>query len=420
MKLMKLNNAPTDGELQSFISNTFEIKKTIATAKRLTNKKPPSINGKRYRLEFLEEYQNAWHVELFVKNLFNKLTLEDLQRLQFLMNCSALPSRMEIIEFAKRYYRPKNMELDNSSNPIESFKIVKARVDEFSTGIILGLNRLGEVVSNGFEEAMAVTFDDGKVPEIIKGSLRNSYHKIMESGSNLDPCIAARIVTSENGDTWSWIATSVQRKDEKGRGVSLYRFFCTPGNNLEVLLSHLKEVEYSGRRITFGIKDLYYMTNDRIIKAQIKDYKIPIQYQLPKDLCNIMIEAKAKKNIPLILPFDTKCSIFDVQRMAKYLSSNGSSSFAYNVERVDNTDYFAVICPASKEAEVSIRSKTLHMCTPKINAEQIDLQKISRTIEHLVNNDTMNSKMISNFQEIYQKLIVEKNSEYYLQLENIF
>ncbi|MDB9445468.1 hypothetical protein [Anabaena sp. CS-542/02] len=112
-------------------------------------------------------------------------------------------------------------------------------IHEFSTGIEVERTPNGGWVSLGFTgKYMNCTLDP--IPLVVERSIANLELFTLTKGASIDqPAIIGRVVETGE-DSWVVMAVVTRAKDEKGRSLSLYRYFFTPGAytcNLRYLLA---------------------------------------------------------------------------------------------------------------------------------------------------------------------------------------
>jgi|LakMenE01Jun11ns_1017448.scaffolds.fasta_scaffold9887364_2 hypothetical protein len=98
-------------------------------------------------------------------------------------------------------------------------------IHEFSTGIEIQ-GTPDNWWSQGFIGYMNSTLQE--IPAEIQHSISNRLFEVGYSNATNNPAIIAREV-EEKGDAWSIVAVVTRAKDEKGRTISVYRYFLTQG-----------------------------------------------------------------------------------------------------------------------------------------------------------------------------------------------
>ncbi|MDH6100375.1 hypothetical protein NWP21_16320 [Anabaenopsis sp. FSS-46] len=109
-------------------------------------------------------------------------------------------------------------------------------IHEFSTGIKVERTPNGGWVSVGFTgKYMNSTLDP--IPLVVERSIANLEFALIIAAFSKETAIIGRVVGTGE-DSWAVMAVVTRAKDEKGRSLSLYRYFFTPGaNNLRYLMA---------------------------------------------------------------------------------------------------------------------------------------------------------------------------------------
>ena len=111
----------------------------------------------------------------------------------------------------------------------------RIEIHEFSTGIeVKGTPTAWE--SGGFTgEYMNRTIDP--IPQTVLDSIANREFALAEGVVIGDPAIVGRVIKGNDGETWSVVAVVTRGRDDRGRGVSLYRYFlCKDDGHIETIL----------------------------------------------------------------------------------------------------------------------------------------------------------------------------------------
>ncbi len=99
------------------------------------------------------------------------------------------------------------------------------RIDEFSTGINVQ-GTANNWCSVGFTGYMNCTINP--IPPVVQNAISNQLFAVSEGDATDTPAMVGREV-EENGEAWSVLAVVSRANDEKGRGISVYRYFLTQG-----------------------------------------------------------------------------------------------------------------------------------------------------------------------------------------------
>ncbi|WNF14074.1 hypothetical protein [Microcystis aeruginosa] len=221
-------------------------------------------------------------------------------------------------------------------------------IHEFSTGILVdGTDDNGEWRSRGFSgEYMNSTL--AKIPRPVQLAIKNREFAVSEGASSQNPAIIGREV-EYHGEAWSVIAVVTRGIDERGRCVSLYRYFlCQERGKLPDLVSWYMK----NGMPTFNPSDhkqVGYPTEYDDTETQINDY-------IPHELDGIW-EGKT----PIIIPQkQTPYPALIIHKIASKTDParyNELISWAWNVEDLEKPNRFLVIHPANQKAEGRIKSQ---------------------------------------------------------------
>ncbi len=98
-------------------------------------------------------------------------------------------------------------------------------IHEFSTGIRV-VGTANNWHSVGFTGYMNCTIDP--IPPVVQNAISNQLFSVPVGDATDTPAMVGREV-EENGEAWSVLAVVTRANDEKGRGISVYRYFLTEG-----------------------------------------------------------------------------------------------------------------------------------------------------------------------------------------------
>ncbi|MEY3555642.1 MAG: hypothetical protein RLZZ580_1697 [Cyanobacteriota bacterium] len=220
-------------------------------------------------------------------------------------------------------------------------------IHEFSTGILVdGNGTAGEWKSRGFSgEYMNSTL--ASIPAPVQLAIKNLEFAVAEGASSKNPAIIGREV-EYNREAWSVIAVVTRGRDDRGRGVSLYRYFLCEGK--EKLLDLLYWYIRNGKP-TFNPFDYKQVGDHRKYddtETQFNDY-------IPDDLENLL-QQETPTIIPQKQPPYTALIIHKIASKTASARNDELISWACNVEALEKPNRFLVIHPASAKAEETIRA----------------------------------------------------------------
>jgi hypothetical protein len=215
-------------------------------------------------------------------------------------------------------------------------------IHEFSTGIRPERTATGWV-SRGFTgQYMNVTLD--RIPAVVERAIANREFAVTEGASTEQPAVIGRVVgTGEN--PWSVMAVVTRGKDEKGRSLSVYRYFLSQG---KYNLRHIIAWWESQNRPTFNPFDIKNIGQ----RAFFNDGQRPFNTDnhLPPELEKLPLNEPE----PLLLPpqpeYDLRSINILAIRKSKSSPNNQPISWAFNVESLEKPLIFQVIQPASQRA----------------------------------------------------------------------
>lgn len=210
-------------------------------------------------------------------------------------------------------------------------------IHEFSTGIDFEGNPDNWVSKKFIGGYMNSTLD--AIPAVVHNAIANEEFAISEAASREQAAIIGREVEGF-GESWSVIAIVTRGKDNKGRGVSVYRYFLCCG------LGKLPDIIfwwYQSKSPTFNPFD-----------SQTRNYPHEFSNIDKKkgDLIQKFQDLLEDNSIPIIISYERKCSPLILNELATHITKNNEFiSWAYNVEDLKKPNRFQVIYPASKNAE---------------------------------------------------------------------
>jgi hypothetical protein len=294
------------------------------------------------------------------------------------------------------------------SSPEQKENIKVAKVYEFWTGI--EMDKVGEdFVSKRFTgQYMMNSFSKniGKegIPDIISTSIYNDYFKISQGSSKEGQTYISRVVKGDNGETWSILSvvnTFQEIHNNQIRSCTGYRYFATEGENLGVLISNIKSKELSGEKTNFDIK-FANQNKGKISEPNSKEYEIKPTILNP-ELNLILNKALLNKTIPLLLPYGINCSFEQAIYIAEKLTKNQSNSTAYKVEAIVKPESFAVVIPASKNAEQILKMQIENIKKLDVEQNSIDSQLIKSAFKGLMNGK-IDIRYLQTLQDTFDKI----------------
>ncbi|KZL51545.1 hypothetical protein A2T98_01405 [Nodularia spumigena CENA596] len=235
-------------------------------------------------------------------------------------------------------------------------------IHEFSTGIRPERTADGGWVSLGFTgQYMNVTLKG--IPEVVERSIANREFAVTEGASTEQPAIIGRVVgTGDN--TWAVVAVVTRGRDEKGRSVSVYRYFLAQGeNNLRKILAWWED-QGRPKFNPFDIKTVgQYESVDPTSFHQSK---------FDEEAKNLPIETTE----PILLqPQQYSLETINILAFRKFniLNKIQPVSWASDVEALEKPRSFQIIQPASTRAyEILQRAikQTPQVSTPVVGDEE--------------------------------------------------
>ena len=234
-------------------------------------------------------------------------------------------------------------------------------IHEFSTGIRPERTATGWI-SRGFTgQYMNVTLD--RIPEVVERAIANREFALTEGASTEQPAVIGRVVgTAENA--WSVMAVVTRGKDEKGRSLSVYRYFLSQGEyNLPKILTWWE----SQNRPIFHPFDIKNIGQPALFDFE----QFPDKPEPPPELENL------NKPEPLLLPaqpeYDLKTIHILALRKFNKSQNNQPISWAFNVECLEKPQTFQIIQPASPRAHqifTRLINQTPQVPTPVVGDEE--------------------------------------------------
>ncbi|MEA5556316.1 hypothetical protein [Nodularia spumigena] len=201
------------------------------------------------------------------------------------------------------------------------------------------------------------------IPEVVERSIANREFAVTEGASTEQPAIIGRVVgTGDN--TWAVVAVVTRGRDEKGRSVSVYRYFLAQGeNNLRKILAWWED-QGRPKFNPFDIKTVgQYESVDPTSFHQSK---------FDEEAKNLPIETTE----PILLqPQQYSLETINILAFRKFniLNKIQPVSWASDVEALEKPRSFQIIQPASTRAyEILQRAikQTPQVSTPVVGDEE--------------------------------------------------
>ncbi|MDT9201887.1 hypothetical protein [Limnospira sp. PMC 1243.20] len=208
-------------------------------------------------------------------------------------------------------------------------------IHEFSTGIEVKRTSDGGWESGGFTgQYMNCTRE---IPPEILNAISSGEFSLSEGGLQDHPAIVGRQVGG-----YSVVAVVSRGRDDRGRGVSLYRYFWCEGKDyIEAIL-----------------RTMISRPSNKVDPLVFDPYNQPPStgYPLNPDSQPVSLDKLAEyldSSPPIVIPHEQPCTHLILNEIAKEIAKRQGQdySWAYNVAALENPWYFQVIYPASSEAE---------------------------------------------------------------------
>ncbi|ULB47090.1 hypothetical protein H4N54_07070 [Limnospira fusiformis KN01] len=204
-------------------------------------------------------------------------------------------------------------------------------IHEFSTGIEVKRTSDGGWESGGFTgQYMNCTRE---IPPEILNAISSGEFSLSEGGLQDHPAIVGRQVGG-----YSVVAVVSRGRDDRGRGLSLYRYFWCEGKDyIEAILRLM--ISRSSNKVDPLVFDPY-------------EQPPSTGYRLNPDSQPVSLDKLAEyldSSPPIVIPHKQRCTHLILNEIAKRQGQD--YSWAYNVAALENPWYFQVIYPACSEAE---------------------------------------------------------------------
>ncbi|MDT9288726.1 MAG: hypothetical protein P5698_01955 [Limnospira sp. PMC 1295.21] len=208
-------------------------------------------------------------------------------------------------------------------------------IHEFSTGIEVKRTSDGGWESGGFTgQYMNCTRE---IPPEILNAISNREFSLSEGGLQDHPAIVGRQVGG-----YSVVAVVSRGRDDRGRGVSLYRYFWCEGKDyIEAIL-----------------RTMISRPSNKVDPLVFDPYNQPPStgYPLNPDSQPVSLDKFAEyldSSPPIVIRHEQPCKHLILNEIAKEIAKRQGQdySWAYKVAALENPWYFQVIYPACSEAE---------------------------------------------------------------------
>ncbi|MDJ0617946.1 MAG: hypothetical protein QNJ63_14580 [Calothrix sp. MO_192.B10] len=270
-------------------------------------------------------------------------------------------------------------------------------IHEFSTGIRPERTLDGGWVSRGFTgQYMNMTLPS--IPPVVEGSIANREFALTEGASRNSPGLIGRVVGS-GGEAWSVVAIVTRGKDEKGRSLSVYRYFlCRGENNLRLILGWWENQDMP----RFNPFDTRTLGRPHLFDADSLQ---------PPDLHQEALALPVNQPEPILLPPEQRYDLQTINALAfkKFNLQNKIQpvSWAFNVEALEQPRRFQVIYAASPRG-YEILDRAIKN-TPKLLGPVIgDEEAIKSAIRGLMNSSQVRREAVQTITEALQNKQISK------------
>lgn len=216
----------------------------------------------------------------------------------------------------------------------------RIEIHEFSTGIeVKGTPTAWE--SGGFTgEYMNRTIDP--IPQTVLDSIANREFALAEGVVKAEPAIVGRVVKGNDGEIWSVVAVVTRGRDDRGRGVSLYRYFlCQNDGHIETILRWMGQPPRE-----------FDPFEKRVIGQPHQANFNPKEVRLDKlEKVQKMLDQMLDQSPPIVFSATERCMPLILNEITRILKPSGDRSWAYKVAMLERPESFQVIYPANSEAE---------------------------------------------------------------------
>ncbi|MGC9528769.1 MAG: hypothetical protein ACP5D7_24840, partial [Limnospira sp.] len=210
-------------------------------------------------------------------------------------------------------------------------------IDEFSTGIEVKPTPDGGWESGGFTGKYINCTRE--IPQEILNAISSGEFSLSEGGIQERPAMVGRQVGG-----YSVVAVVTRGRDDRGRGLSVYRYFWCEGKDyIEAILRWM------------GSNPPVF--NPLGATPRTEEYN------------NVELNSVSLENFqecltsspPIVIPHEKRCQPLILNEITKQFPDvMGNRAWAYNVAALEDPQYFQVIYPASPEAEALFQQVLAH------------------------------------------------------------
>lgn len=283
-------------------------------------------------------------------------------------------------------------------------------IHEFSTGIIPEILADGKWISRGFKVGEYMNLTLPEVPHCVARAIANKGFEVGKNRNSQKPTFVGRVVLNTNDEEpdYSVVAVVTTGQDEYGRSTSFYRYFlCTGKDNIWQILDWINTQQKQGINPIFN-------------PSETKELGKPNQHQITtKPEINFPPELETwlnSQSLPVIISPELS-DLQIINKMAEIKANGQPTSWAFNVEVVEQPEQFILIHPANTEVAASLTKIQTNMMEKKgiNNSPNMDSAAIETAIKGLISGSQIKSEWLDNL--IVKLQDSQVTSEY---LNNLF
>ena len=262
-------------------------------------------------------------------------------------------------------------------------------IHEFSTGIKPDRDSEGNWISRGFTgRYMNCTLSE--IPYNVERAIANKLFAVVEGYTTEQPAVIGRIVpgitnspNKEGELDWSVVAIVSRGRDEKGRPLSVYRYFLSQGFSLQIIVDWVEQFQRQNNKLpVFNPSD----------EKSLNDFYL-FEPSPPSKITSIdnIKGWLEKQNVPIVVVQRETITLSELHYRAAYKAANirqsNSISWAYNIEALEAPGNFIVISAASETARLRIENSLNNISdNPRLmfSPATFDLQMIKSAIKSLI------------------------------------
>jgi hypothetical protein len=259
-------------------------------------------------------------------------------------------------------------------------------IHEFSTGITPEGSK-EKWVSKGFTgRYMNMTMKE--IPTAVERAIANNGFAVAEGASSDQPAIIGRAIPdSDQPSGWAVVALVTRGEDEYGRSFGFHRYFlCQGSDRLWMLVDWIEA--YRSQNGQYPIFNPY----------KLRETGKPAVWQEPVPHPPVRGDMlpPAYEAIPCLMPAQSPITLVQINQLAQFKAETqqGQTSWAYNVEALEQPSRFLVIKPASVKAEQILRQPVLASTRTVSASIDIDEQAIKGAIKGLINSAQVNADLV--------------------------